>query len=656
LDAVVRDDERPPYPSLAALFAYWQEFFLVQRQPDELAERILAAVAAETRASRASLMLLDDDGNLRITAARGLSSAIIAATRLRPGEGIAGRVLQDRQPLMLPDGPDVPKAVRDLLASERIVSALSVPLVVDDAVLGVMNLAREHELPFALRDLWFAALIADGVAKSLQIARLYSQIEARERFVTRTLESIPSSLIVIDRLLRVVSVNRNFLEKTRRDLRAVIGRRVDQIFPPALLEATALTEKIDEVFRNGQNLDGGKVTYRAPGVATRIYYYRLFPVKAGQSVENVMLLMDDITDRERLRQEVQRAERHLAGVVEHASDLVVSADTQGRVLTWNRAAERLSGLTAEQARGRSLPILAPPEQRQRLDDMLARAASGGDAPRMEVPLRDSRTGRDVPIAWSCAPMQDDQGAVVGIVAVGRDLTEQRRLETQLVQSAKVASLGVMAGGIAHELRNPLGIISASAQLLQLRPDDPEFTRACADKICAATDRAVRIIESLMQFARPEGVDMRPVDVNTVVEATLTLLNHELLQRRIKLRRQIHPAELIVNGRPELLQQVFVNLMLNACNAMTRQGMITVTTRSASPYVEVLVADTGRGIPPDYLETIFDPFFTTMPPGKGTGLGLSVSYRIVTQHGGTLDVESEVGHGTIFTVRLPAPSL
>jgi signal transduction histidine kinase len=211
----------------------------------------------------------------------------------------------------------------------------------------------------------------------------------------------------------------------------------------------------------------------------------------------------------------------------------------------------------------------------------------------------------------------------------------------------------MAGGIAHELRNPLGIISASAQLIELHVDNPAFIRECAEKIYSATERSVRIMDGLLQFARPDGSEMRPVDLNTVVSGTLALLNHELVQRRVVLRHQLHPEPLPVRGRPELLQQVFVNLIMNACNAISRRGLLTVTTRAAGDCAEVLVADTGRGIPPDYLEKIFDPFFTTMQPGKGIGLGLSISYGIVRQHGGALEVESEVGHGATFTVRLPA---
>lgn len=251
-------------------------------------------------------------------------------------------------------------------------------------------------------------------------------------------------------------------------------------------------------------------------------------------------------------------------------------------------------------------------------------------------------------------MRDDGGSVVGIVAVGRDLTERRRLEAQLIQSAKMASLGGMAGGIAHEVRNPLGIISAGAQLLLESPDDDKLRTECAQKIHAATKRASLIIENLLKFARPTGEQMRKVDLHTVLEETLALLDHQLVLQKIVVRRELQENLPEVYGNADLLQQVFANLILNGRNAMLEGGTLTVATRAMDGrQVEVRVEDTGSGVPLENLPKIFDPFFTTMPVGKGVGLGLSISYSIIQQHQGSIEVESQVGEGTTFTIRLPA---
>jgi PAS domain S-box-containing protein len=642
-------------PTLASLFDLWQQFFLIRLHPDALAHRILEAVAQATQSSRASLMLLDEDEQaLVIKAAVELPPEVVATTRVRLGDGIAGWVAQSRHPLLLPGGSDCPAPILETLRRESITSALCVPLEAAGRLLGVLNLTRlDAAPPFTVQDLWFVSLVAERVAMALHSARLYSQLESRERFITRILESIPSSLVVIDRSLRVVSVNRNFLEKGRREAQATLGRKIEEVFPQVLVDYIRLHQKVREVFRTGQSVEGGKVAYRAPGLPTRTYFYRLIPLKAEDGVENVMLLMDDITEREQLGAEVRRAERHLASVVECANDLVISMDPQGQIMTWNRAAERASGLRAEQVKGRSLLSLCTAAHQPAMAEMLHGLARGQGVQNTEVNLM-TADGQEIPIAWSCSTMRDDTGQVIGIVAVGRDLTERRRLEVQLIQSAKIASLGVLAGGIAHEIRNPLGIISASAQLLLEHSDDSDLHSQCVEKIRTATQRASLIIEKLLKFARPLGDErMREVDVHAVLEETLGLVAHQMTLQQVTLQKEFQPDLRRIYGNPELVQQVFTNLILNACNAMPEGGTLTVATRvTMAGQVEIRFSDTGRGIPPEHLSKIFDPFFTTMPVGKGTGLGLSISYSMIQLHQGSIEVESQVGRGTTFTVRLP----
>jgi PAS domain S-box-containing protein len=490
------------------------------------------------------------------------------------------------------------------------------------------------------------------------------QLESRERFISGIVESIPSSLLVIDQRLRVVSVNRNFLEKSRRQEQATLGCKIEEVFPQPLVEYTRLNQKVREVFRTGEPLEGGKVAYRAPGLPTRIYYYRLIPLdlspdrereKVKEAVENVMLLMDDITDQEKLGEEVRRAERHLASVVDSANDLMVSMDSQGKILTWNRTAERTSGLELEEVKGQYLPDLCVEEEQQEMGLWLAQWAQGQFTKKsIEINLR-TKTGKEVPISWTGSRMLDDDHRIVGLVAVGRDLTERKRLEAQLIQSAKLTSLGVMAGGIAHEIRNPLAISSAAAQLLLERPDDEQLRKEAVEKIYSGVQRTSYIIENLLKFARPPEERMVPTGITETLEETLSLLANQLRVQRVKLQKDFSPDLPPVVGNKPLLQQVFSNMILNACNAMPDGGSLTVATRAAKAGVEIQFADTGVGIAPEHLSKIFDPFFTTMPVGKGVGLGLSISYSIIQQHRGTIDVVSQAGQGTIFTIRLPVDS-
>ncbi len=664
-------------PSLATLFDCWR-IFLAHPNLDDLGQHLLESVAQITHASRASLMLWDEGEQVVvIKAAVGPAPEIVSGVRPRLGEEIAAWVAQNHCPLLLPDGPNpsagfipappeagaqsarqghgqaLPAAIHEALRRDEITSALVVPLEVEGHVLGVLNLTRLGASDsFTLRDLWFVSPIAERMATALHMAHLYTQRESRERFISRILESIPSSLVVIDRALRIVSVNRNFLDKARREERNTLNRKIADVFPQVLVEYTQLEQKIYEVFRSGRAVEGGKVAYRAPGVPSRIYFYRLFPLKGETTTENVMLLLDDITEREQLGEEVRRAERHLASVVECANDLVISLDPSSHILTWNQAAEITSGFKAEQVKGRSLLALCPAEQQPLMAKILRGLAGRERFQNIEVYLLTDH-GQQVPIAWSFSSMRDDSGGMVGIVAVGRDLTERRRLETQLIQSAKMASLGVMAGGIAHELRNPLGIIAASNQLLAEQPNDAELRSQCVQKINVATQRASLIIENLLKFARPQGDRLREVDLHSILEDTFALMVHQLNLQKVNLLNALEPNLPRVNGNAELLQQVFINLILNACNAMPQGGTLSVSTRAiGTERVEVRFSDTGHGIPAEDLPKIFDPFFTTMPVGKGTGLGLSLSYSIIQQHQGQIEVESELGKGAAFVIRLP----
>jgi PAS domain S-box-containing protein len=362
-------------------------------------------------------------------------------------------------------------------------------------------------------------------------------------------------------------------------------------------------------------------------------------------------------EHQQLSEELRRAERHLAGIVESASDLVISADINARIITWNRAAERISGFGREQAIGRRLSDYCPQSDRAVMDGLLRQFFSGPHTGQIdELPLVDA-DGQTIPISWRFSPLQNDLGEITGIVAVGRDLIEQRRLESQLFQAAKMTSMGIMASGIGHELRNPLGIISASAQLAQDHLDNPELISTCLTRIHSATRRAALIIDSLLTFAQPSREVRQAVQVNEVLIATFTLLEYQIRQRQIVFTTVLDPLIPPIIGNPALLQQVFTNLILNACQAMPDGGALAVTSRlSDASTIEISVRDEGCGISTEVLAHIFDPFFTTRPVSQGTGLGLAISYSIVQQHGGQIEVSSQPGAGSSFTVRLPVTEI
>jgi len=466
------------------------------------------------------------------------------------------------------------------------------------------------------------------------------------------LESIPSSVLLISRDLRVVFANRNFFTKSRRSNHDVIGQRLEQVLPEAIIEHIDIASRVRQVFEKNLSIRGDRMTYRAPGIPIRIYYYSVLPFARRGEVENVILLMDDVTEQVRLSEEVRRVERHLASVVECARDVVLSTDPDGLILTWNTAADRLTGYRSWEVKGRSFFERCVSEKSDELRNVFdnLRVADSSQTGEWELI---TKNGNRIPISWVFSAMKDERACSIGVVAVGRDLSEHRKLEMQLLQSQKLAALGVMAGGIAHEIRNPLAVCSSAAQFLKQPEVKPELREECIDRILAGIHKASAIIENLLRFARPSSrTEMAPVNLLDVIRDALQLVSNQARIEKISVSVDLSDQELAVFANANLLQQMFLNLFLNAFNSMPAGGRLIISAKRSEDGAQVRMEDTGCGISQQNLERIFDPFFTLSPVGKGTGLGLSICYSIVKQHLGNIEVHSVEGKGTVFIVQLP----
>ncbi|MEW6731756.1 MAG: ATP-binding protein [Acidobacteriota bacterium] len=477
--------------------------------------------------------------------------------------------------------------------------------------------------------------------------------ERYEKLYTMLLNAIPSSVLLIDRDMRITSANRNFLEKSKRSILNTIGHRLEEVFPPVILDHIGIMHRVHQVFEKNQPTSGERITYRAPGLAMRVYYYRILPFLWRGYVENVILLMDDVTEQVQLSEDVRRVERHLASVVESASDIVLSTDNEWKIVTWNIAAEKISGYTVSEVKGHFFFDYCASDH-QDVKKIFAKLKLRKSSNMVECNLV-TKHSNPVPVSWVFSPMKNDIDQTIGIVAVGRDLTERRKLEMQLLQSQKLAALGVMAGGIAHEIRNPLAICSSAAQFLMKDNISVEFRKECAEKIHAGLQRASIIIENLLRFARPAAkTDITQVDLFYVLKETLALVANQAKIQKIEIAAYFLKEPVVINGIANLLQQMFMNIFLNAINAMPNGGLLNVTVEKIDSEILIRVTDTGHGITSKDISNIFDPFYTTSPTGKGTGLGLSICYSIVKQHFGCIDVDSVEGKGSTFTLRFPLP--
>ncbi len=350
--------------------------------------------------------------------------------------------------------------------------------------------------------------------------------------------------------------------------------------------------------------------------------------------------------------EIERLRQFSDSVVESLSDGLVVVDLYDRVLRWNRRMEVLVEVSRDRALGRDLGDLF---SRPFVESLQAARRDTPDGAAMyRVPL-DIGTGegrRQLLVNTAIAPFQTAEGVQAGWIIVVEDVTDRANLEEQLRLSEKMASIGLLAAGVAHEVNTPLTGISSFTQMLLDRSDPADPDTQLLSKIEQQTFRAAKIVNSLLNLSRPSGGETRVIELNTTIGDVLSLVEHQFRAQHVQVRRHLDGPPVFVRGVEYKLQQVFLNLFLNARDAMPKGGELTVTSAISGDEALVEVADTGIGIPPEHLARIYDPFFTTKPEGRGTGLGLSVTFGIVQEHGGTLTCESDPHEGTRFRLVLP----
>jgi len=354
------------------------------------------------------------------------------------------------------------------------------------------------------------------------------------------------------------------------------------------------------------------------------------------------------TSLEQKALEIARLKDFSENIVESLNVGVLAVDLGGIVESWNTRMEQLFGVSRQEAVGHQLRALLP-------EELASEIASRRDEEQITgiYKQRLHHQGKLLTLNVSITPLVSKSGDRIGRLLLFDDVTQRERMEEQMSQTEKLTSLGLLAAGVAHEVNTPLAVISNYIQMLAKQMPEGDPRQGIIDKIVKQTFRASEIVNNLLNFSRTSATELADIDVNRVIEETLSLVAHPLKTSQIQVVKQLGETLPAVRGSANKLQQVFLNLFLNARDAMPGGGMLEVRTAAHNGSVEVEVADTGAGIPREHIHRIFDPFFTTKANGRGTGLGLSVSYGIIKEHAGKIDVRSTPGKGTSFHVEFPA---
>ncbi len=477
-----------------------------------------------------------------------------------------------------------------------------------------------------------------------------AEVSARRARQTNSaiLEAIPDIVFIINEDYVFVDYHTSYAEILYRPPSEFIGKTVFEVLPDYLAHMTA--EHIDETLcRNS------KITYEysleIEGIL-RFYEARMVP-KSGHEV---LAIVRDVTERKWAELEFAKRAEHLRITLNSIGDAVIATDAVGRVVNMNPVAEKLTGYSEQEAKGRQLDevfSIINQHSREPLGnpvDMVLRTGNVVGLANNTILI--SRSGDEYAISDSAAPIRDQNGDIRGVVLVFRDVTEKLRTELELQKLEKLESVGLLAGGIAHDFNNILLAIFGNLELAKMEIDESHPAARYLNTALKSLEKATHLTKQLLTFSKGGAPIIKSIDIKRLIGEVVNFnLSGSKIRAYMRYAKDLWP----VKADKGQLSHVFANLTINAKEAMRDGGSITITAENQHspehPMVKLVFADEGVGIDPAYIDKIFDPYFTTK--SSGSGLGLAIVHSIVTKHNGRIEVMSAPGEGTTFTIYLPA---
>jgi PAS domain S-box-containing protein len=452
-------------------------------------------------------------------------------------------------------------------------------------------------------------------------------------------------VIVWDNEQKISLFNNAFEALTGYKKGSMLGRSIDVLFPP--LQKTEILQTIERAMA-GEKWQSVEVPILCKDGETRIALWNSANVqdKAGNIVATIAQ-GQDITERKESEEALRETKDYLDNLLNYANAPVIVWDNEQKISLFNNAFEALTGYKKGSMLGRSIDVLFPPLQKTEILQTIERAMAGEKWQSVEVPIL-CKDGETRIALWNSANVQDKAGNIVATIAQGQDITERKRLQEALLKSERLAAIGQLASAVGHEIRNPLGVIKNSAYFLNMMLKDVADEKVVKHlKILEKeVNSANLIISDLLDFARKKPLTLVKTDLNETVKNTLSKIT---VPENIKVEIKLGEISKMLLDE-ERVQRVCHNLILNAVQAMPEGGKLAIQTTKQDDSAKLIVQDTGVGIPKEIVPRLFTPLFSTK--AKGIGLGLVICKQIVEGHDGNITVDSRVGEGSTFTVKLP----
>jgi len=602
-------------------------------------------------AERAQIWMVDPaDRSLEAAIAVGPGVEAFLGTRL-PADGPAAsaRVVREGRPLSVRDTSDPGSADPALSARLGNRALLAVPLSLRETILGVLTVGYDRPRTFAPTEVDRLAGLAQQAAIAIENARLYGEVKDARDFLQSIAANSTDGIVTTDPGGRLTYVSPGAEGIVGYRAEELLGRPMASLYLGGADEARAIMQRLQAEPRI-RNYETALRAKDGRWLEVSMSISLLLDGRGG--TVGTLAIARDITERKRAEEEL----RKLSRAVEQSPTSIIITDTAGRIEYVNPKFTQVTGYTPNEVIGQNPRILksgeTPEEEYRQLWDTI----TSGNEWRGEFQNRK----KDGTLFWEAAsisPIKTRHGTITHFLAVKEDITERKRAQEQLRQSERLATMGGLLAGVAHELNNPLAIVMGEASLLAAKAGPGPFADA-AKKIMDAAQRCARIVRNFLTLARQRPPEREKVWLNEVVRGAAELLAYPLRVDTVMVTLDLAPDLPYLWADPHQLHQVLVNLITNAHHAMHATPpprRLTLATRYDPARRRVLleVADTGPGIAPAVQARIFEPFFTTKPIGQGTGMGLSLCRGIIEGHGGSIRVESLAGGGTVFQVELPA---